>query len=64
MVKTTPKRKAGIKRSVSSKSDVQRFSKLAKTYAGKALGSKAKAKAALRSLGTHTPAGRLSKRYS
>jgi hypothetical protein len=64
MVKLAPKPSVGKKGSVSTKSDVQRFNKLAKTYAGRVSGSKAKAKAALKSLGTHTSAGKLSKRYS
>lgn len=57
MAKTT------TKVTVSTKKDVQRFGKAAKTYASKATSSKAKAREALVSLGTHTQTGKLTKRY-
>jgi hypothetical protein len=44
--------------------DTKEFSKAAKTFAGKATNNKEEARNILVGLGIHTPAGKLSKRYS
>lgn len=43
--------------------DVKRFDKAAKTFTGKATGSRAAARKTLIDLGIHTQAGKLTKRY-
>ena len=47
-----------------SRADAQKFAKDANTFVKKATSSKKVARETLSSMGTHTPTGRLAKRYA